>query len=158
MKRSIRAEAVLVEAMFVDTWGWLVLADARDPAHVPAVAERRNRSARGGLVTTDYVLDETFTRLFARCGFPVARQFSAAVLEAAAQGQLRLERITPPRFDAAYQMRLRYRDKPNVSFTDFTSVIVMRELGLKDVLTADAHFAQVQLGFRRVPDAPHSRL
>jgi len=105
MKSSIRDDA-----LFIDTWGWLALADAKDPAHSRAVAERRMR-ATGRLVTTDYVLDETFTRLFARCGFSVARQFSSAVLEAASKRQLVLERITPPRFDAAYQMRFRYRDK-----------------------------------------------
>ena len=50
-------------------------------------------------------------------------------------------------------MRLRYRDKPDISFTDFTSFVVMRELGLRDVLTADAHFAQAHLGFRRLPES-----
>jgi len=28
---------------------------------------------------------------------------------------------------------------------------VMKELGIRDVLTADTHFTQVHLGFRRVP-------
>jgi len=105
----------------------------------------------GALVTTEYVLNETFTRLFARCGFSPARQFSDGILEAASQGQLALDRIAPARFDAAYRMRLRYNDKPEISFTDFTSFMAMRELGIKDVLTADAHFAQVHLEFRRVP-------
>ena len=147
MKRSIRADA-----LFIDTWGWLVLADAKDPGHARAVAERRTRAANGALVTTDYVLDETFTRVFSRCGFSVARQFSSAILEAASQGQLGFERITAERFNSAYRMRLRYRDKPDISFTDFTSFVVMRELGLRDVLTADAHFTQVHLGFRRLPE------
>jgi predicted nucleic acid-binding protein len=146
MRRSIRAEA-----LFLDTWGWLVLADSRDPAHSKAVSERLSRGAPGNLVTTDYVLDETFTRLFTRCSFPVAREFSKAVMAAASSGLLRLERITPERFEAAYQMRLRYRDKPKISFTDFTTFVVMKELGIGDVLTADAHFAQVHLGFRRLP-------
>src|SRR5713226_5914928 len=102
MKRSTRAER-----LFLDTWGWLVLADARDPAHPGAVSERRSRSTPGGLVTTDYVLDETFTRLFARCSFALARQFSMAIMEAASGGLLRVERITPERFEAAADPRLR---------------------------------------------------
>jgi predicted nucleic acid-binding protein len=146
MKRSIRAEA-----LFLDTWGWLALADSRDSAHSKAVSERRSRPAPGNLVTTDYVLDETFTRLFTRCTFAIAREFSKAIMEASSGGLLRLERITPERFEAAYQMRLRYRDKPKISFTDLTSFVVMKELGIGDVLTADAHFEQVRLGFRCLP-------
>jgi uncharacterized protein len=148
MKRSIRAEV-----LFLDTWGWLVLADSREPAHSQAVSERRSRGAPGSLVTTDYVLDETFTRLFARCSFAVAREFSKAIMEAASGsgGLLRIERITLERFEAAYQMRLRYRDKPGISFTDLTSFVVMKDLGITDVLTADAHFAQARLGFRCLP-------
>jgi uncharacterized protein len=146
MKRSIPGEP-----LFLDTWGWLVLADAKDPAHAEAVAERRRRSGAGRLITTDYVLDETFTRLFSRCSFGVARQFSDALLAAEPAGILKIERIGPQRFEAAYLWRVRYRDKPGISFTDLTSFVVMKELGIREVLTADAHFTQVHLGFRRVP-------
>jgi len=139
------------EALFIDTWGWLSLADARDPGHAQAVSERRARTAPGSLITSDYVLDETFTRLFSRVAFAQARKFSDAILIASSGGQVGIERITPDRFDAAYKLRIRYRDKPEISFTDLTSFVVMRELGLKQVLTADAHFTQVQLGFLRVP-------
>jgi predicted nucleic acid-binding protein len=140
-----------LESLFIDTWGWLALADARDPAHEQAVLERRTRAAPGSLITSDYVLDETLTRLFSRVIFAQARKFSDAILEAGTGGQLRIERITAERFDIAYKLRIRYRDKPAISFTDLTSFVVMRELGVKHVMTADAHFTQVQLGFVRVP-------
>lgn len=140
------------EALFIDTWGWLVLADARDPAHAKVVSERRAHAAGGGsLVTSDYVLDETFTRLFSRVAFAPARKFCDAIRAAAVVDQLKIERIGPERFEAAYKLRERYRDKPSISFTDLTSFVVMSELGIRSVLTADAHFAQVQLGFRRIP-------
>jgi predicted nucleic acid-binding protein len=46
---------------------------------------------------------------------------------------------------------MRCRDKPEISFTDFTSFVVLRELSLRDVLTADRHFAQAGWRFRLVP-------
>ena len=141
------------EILFVDTWGWLVLADARETDHARAAEEYRRRSGPNRLLTTDYVLAETFTRLFARSPFARAREVSQAILSTASTEFLRLERITPARFEAAYRMRLRYRDKPRISFTDLTSFVVMKELGIRDVLTGDAHFTQVQLGFRRLPAA-----
>jgi predicted nucleic acid-binding protein len=151
MKRSTAIKPLGPTPLFVDTWGWLVLADAGDRSHAQAVKERRLRTQPRLLVTTDYILDECFTRLFARCHFEQARQFSDAVLEAAQVGQLTVERITPVRFAAAYRLRLKYRDKPAISFTDLTSFAVMKECGIRDVLTGDAHFAQAGLGFRRVP-------
>lgn len=146
MSRSIPPER-----LFIDTWGWLALADSRDPAHEQAVSERRSHAGAGALVTSDYVLDETITRLFSACPFSVAHEFRGAILEAASGGSLQLERITPERFDAAYRLRLRYHDKPGISFTDLTSFVLMRELAIRNVLTADRHFAQVHLGFRCLP-------
>jgi predicted nucleic acid-binding protein len=149
MKRSTATGNKTAERLFVDTSGWLVLADSQDPHHQKAVEERRRR-IRGNLITTDFVLDETFTRLFARAHFDEASQFSQAILESASTGLLTIERITAARFSAASQMRLKYRYKAGITFTDFTSFVVMQETGVRDVLTGDAHFTQIGLGFRRV--------
>lgn len=140
------------ERLFIDTWAWLVLANRHDPAFA-AVAQLRTAAAGqpGVWVTTDYVLDEALTRLFAVAPFAPARQFATAIFEAARTGSVTLERITPERFDRAWRLRLRYQDKPRISFTDLTSFVVMRELGLRRVATGDAHFEQVGLGFMRVP-------
>jgi predicted nucleic acid-binding protein len=137
--------------LFVDTWGWIVLADARDPRHAEVVALRRGHTGSGILVTTDYVLDETFTRLFGGSPFAEAERFCTAVLRARDGGMVRVEPITAERFARAYRLRLRYKDKPRISFTDLTSFVVMTELEIRDVLTADAHFAGAQLGFRAMP-------
>ncbi|HYM12293.1 MAG TPA: PIN domain-containing protein [Bryobacterales bacterium] len=138
--------------LFIDTWGWLVLEDARDPRYLEVHRIRRQYAeARRLWVTTDFVLDETITRLFARRPFGEAEEFCAGIFEEAKLGLLAVERITPERFEKAYALRLRYRDKPRISFTDLTSFAVMRELGLRHVLTADTHFAQAHLGFHKVP-------
>src|ERR1700691_27148 len=137
--------------LFVDTWGWIVLATARTPRHDEVVALRRKHTQNGILVTSDYVLDETFTRLFGGGPFKEAELFCSAVLRARDAGMVRVELITTERFARAHRLRLRYRDRSRISFTDLTSFVVMTELGIRDVLTADAHFAAVQLGFRTAP-------
>ena len=137
--------------LFVDTWGWLVLVDSLDPSH-GAVVDLRRQHEQSGVhwVTTDYVLDEAITRAFMLCAFPIAEKFWQALFEARDLDFLTVESITPERFEQAYRLRLRYRDKPRISFTDFTSFVMMKELGLKRVLTADAHFVHVGMGFERV--------
>jgi uncharacterized protein len=134
--------------LFVDSWGWLVLANDRDPAYPQLAALRRASANRpGAWVTTDYVLDETITRLFLTAPFAAASRFVEAIFAASRIGTLDIERVTPERFVQAWKLRLRYRDKPRISFTDLTSFVVMRDLGLRYVITGDAHFTHAGLGF-----------
>jgi len=138
--------------LFIDTWGWLTLEDASEPLHEVVDGIRREHAhGRGLWVTTDYVLDETITRLYARRPAAEAETFVRHLFEARRAGMLIVEPITAERFEKAWQLRLRYRDKPRISFTDLTSFVVMKELGIRQVLTADTHFAQVHLGFRKLP-------
>ena len=140
------------ERLFIDTWGWLVLANDRDPAFSSVAAIRARMSALpNSWITTDYVLDETLTRLFKSTPFVRARRYAEAIFESAQLGLLDIEHITPNRFANAWRLRLRYRDKPRISFTDMTSFVVMQELGLSWVLTEDAHFEHVGQGFKRLP-------
>jgi predicted nucleic acid-binding protein len=140
------------DRLFIDTWGWLVLANSRDPAF-PAVSRLRADAVSGAEVwiTTDYVLDETITRLFSTAPFSKASLFVNGIFEASRQSRLDIEQVTPERFAMAWRLRVRYHDKPRISFTDLTSFVVMRELGVKEALTADSHFEQTGLGFVRRP-------
>jgi predicted nucleic acid-binding protein len=68
-----------------------------------------------------YVLDETITLLFRRLPFRTARGSLAKIEEAIKGGFLRVEWITPERFEQAKALRFKYQDKPKISFTDLTS-------------------------------------
>jgi len=140
--------------LFVDTWGWIATHDRREKMHAPAAACIQQRMRRRGrVITSDYVLDETITHLFARRTFSEAWAFVEAVFGGAEQRFIRIERVSAERFEAALELRRRFRDKPGISFTDLTSMAIMQELGISDVLTADRHFEQVGLGFRLYPGA-----
>ena len=102
-------------------------------------------------MTTDYVLAELITQLYRLLPSAHAESFVAAVLTAVEAGTYRLERISSERFAAAWQLRRQYADKPTISFVDFTSFVVMRELAIQDVFTGDGHFDQANLGFRLLP-------
>jgi predicted nucleic acid-binding protein len=134
--------------LFVDTWGWLTLYDRRESQHQRVADFYTDLRAQGGqLYTTDYVLDETFTLLFKRLPFVQAQQ-ALHLLDIAMQaGYLHLEWITPERFTQAKLLRLKLQDKPDISFTDLSSMSVMSELGISAILTADAHFMHVGMRF-----------
>jgi len=140
------------ERLLVDTWGWLALADEREPRHAAVRRMLAGVWRTGGCaVTTDYILDETFTLVFRRLPFQRARRFLATIDRGEEDRSLEIERIVPERFGRAKALRLRFRDKPLISFTDLTTMVVMQELRLTRVVTADAHFGHVGLGFDPVP-------
>ena len=137
---------------FVDTWAWLALALRRDQHHEIAKRQHAGFVAAGcKYVTTDYVLSELVTQLYRALPPDQAEAYLTAVFSAIESGQYGLERISAERFAAAWQLRRRYADKPTISFVDFTSFVVMRELGLADAFTGEVHFEQVNMGFRLLP-------
>jgi len=142
------------ERLFVDTWGWLVLVNRRD-IHFGEVAQLRSVSRGGEWVTSDYILDETISRLFATYPFPIAHRFMDGLFQASGAGALDIEHVTPERFGEAWRLRAKYKDKPRISFTDLTSFVLMKELGIRRVLTGDAHFEHAGMGFERIPKSPH---
>ena len=142
----------MADKLFIDTWGWLALRDRREHRHADAALLYTHHRAQGGIMyTSDYVLDETFTLLFRRLPFTQASDSIQTIEQAIEQGYLILERITPSRFEAAKVLRLKFDDKPDISFTDLTSMVVMVEAGIAQIMTADAHFAHVGMGFQCMP-------
>lgn len=140
------------EVLFIDTWGWVVIHNKREPRHYEVDALYRELRLNGGSIyTTDYVLDETFTLLFRRLPLPLAEESVGLLDEAIKEGYLNLEWVSPERFEEAKELRLRFRDKPKISFTDLTSMVVMKELGVSSILTDDDHFTHVGMGFEKMP-------
>ena len=141
-----------MNALFVDTAGWVACADAADPAHRASCAVRDAALEAGQiLVTTDYVADETLTLVRLRLGVAAAQAWWDQV---DGSPRLRWEQIDHERFEKARRLFFQYRDK-DFSFTDCSSFVVMRELRLTDALSTDRHFRQ--MGFQILPGARRRR-
>lgn len=65
--------------------------------------------------------------------------------------QFHLIQINETRFNQTQLLRLKYVDKPKISFTDLSSMVVMQEFNIQHILTEDSHFIQVGLGFECKP-------
>jgi uncharacterized protein len=135
--------------LFVDTWGWVVLEDSRDPFHQAAsLTYAEAAKSSGNVFTTNFVLDETLSLLFRRRPFDEAERFARGLLTSPFIG---IEEITQARFRKAFDLGLTFRDKPDISFTDLTTMIVAQDLNVTDILSGDRHFIQAGLGFRLLP-------
>lgn len=138
--------------VFIDTWGWLTLRDRKESQHQEVKDfYRQFRDQNGIIYTSDYVIDETITLVFKRLPFKTAKESLSKIDKAIEEGYLQMEWVTPERFEKAKGLRLKYQDKPKISFTDLTSMIIMKELSVKDIITGDEHFEHVGMGFYRKP-------
>ncbi|MBI4237890.1 MAG: PIN domain-containing protein [Deltaproteobacteria bacterium] len=141
----VRSQSVS-RGLFVDTSAWKALVDAKEKSHDRVRREfERCQRERVGLVTTDYVLSETFTLLRLRCSHDVAVQFGDMLF---ASHVTKVQPITADQFRQAWAVFGRYADKA-FSFVDCTSFVVMEQQKLREALALDAHFTQY--GFRTRP-------
>ena len=134
--------------LFVDTWGWVAVADRSDSGQDAAreIFQRARRS--GGAITSNFILDETFTLLFKRRPFADAWHFTTSVVRSPF---IDIQEVTDVRFSRTIELRKQFSDKPRISFTDLSTMAIMQELGVTDILTTDRHFTYVGLGLRTLP-------
>jgi uncharacterized protein len=137
---------------FVDSWAWVELANERALRHAEVETWFASLDIdQDILVTTDYILDEVISLVFKRKPALHAQNFLAYLDLLIDERHLVLERIHEARFNAARKLRLKYLDKPDISFTDLTSMTLMLELGITYIVTSDAHFLKVGAGFQLLP-------
>jgi len=125
--------------VFVDTSAFLAFKNRRDALHTEALAVKtRLLDAGKSFLTSDYVLDESYTIIRLRAGHRIAVEFGE---ELRASRLVRVEYLTPDWIEAAWVLFKRYGDK-DFSFTDCTSFVLMQKLGLREALAFDGHFTQ----------------
>jgi predicted nucleic acid-binding protein len=117
--------------IFVDTWAWIALLDDTDQNHDEAeTAHRKLQKRRRKYVTSDFVLNELINYLYSVGPAAKAQATINALLSRADAGTHVLVHVSPQQFRHAWELRQKYQDKPDISFVDFTSMVVMQDLGI----------------------------
>ena len=129
---------------FVDTSAFYALLDADDENYGPSASTGRAMMASDEhVVTTNYVLVETFAHLQSRLGLRAVREFQEDVVPV-----LRVEFVTPEMHRLGI-VALLAASRRGLSLVDCVSFEVMRESGMKSAFTFDGHF--LEYGFTAVP-------
>lgn len=125
--------------IFVDTSAFFAIENRRDTHH-PEALRFRDECLKTGqrLVTSDYVLDESYTIIRLRAGHHVAVQFGE---DLRTSQLIHIEHITPEITEMAWRIFKAYRDH-NFSFTDCTSFALMEHLHINKAFTFDVHFQE----------------
>ncbi|MCW3490719.1 type II toxin-antitoxin system VapC family toxin [Dethiobacter alkaliphilus] len=122
------------ELIFIDTSAWYAYVNSKDPNH-QLISNLMHR-LKGDLVTSNYVFDEILTLVRMRMGHSVAVEVGEALLN---PKNVFMERVTAKDERHAWQLFSARKDQ-SYSYTDCTSFIIMKRMGIKQALTLDKHF------------------
>lgn len=130
--------SMMLNKVFVDTSWFKALSDPMDlfypKSHEQLVAFPKSIK----LITTNYVLDESFTLIRVKSNLDAALDFRNTLL--GMSDILKVVRVLPQDDTKAWDWFPKNWSK--LSFTDCTSFAVMQRLDLKDVATFDEHFSR----------------
>ena len=127
--------------LFVDTSAFIALEDRSERVHPPARAFFEQLTSADRLYTSNYVVDETITRLRYMVGHGPAVKFADAVLG----GRLfSIAYIDADLEKAAVRVLKKFKDK-KLSFTDCTSIALVEQQRLDGVFAFDDDFTSLGL-------------
>lgn len=124
------------EMVFVDTSMFYALVNPNDEFHSQAKDSwERLQSQKNVLVTSNYILDETFTIIRSKRGIKVLDEFRKNL---AGEYKLKIIRVIVQDEAAAWDWLL--LDWSDLSFTDCVSFAIMKRVGIKKAASFDNHF------------------
>jgi len=139
----------MADKVLLDTWAWLTLKDRTEKKHSKVIKYCENAvKTKSRLYTTDFILSETFTLLFKRMHTETALTALKDIEESIEGGYIELIRIDQERFKKSIELRRKLKDKPDISFVDISTMVVMKHVGIKKIITGDAHFQHVGFDFQ----------
>ncbi len=131
-------------SIFIDTSAFLAVLDKDDEHHnLSAEVWRNILLSAETLVTTNYILVETFALVQHRLGMPAVKVFQEDIIPA-----LSIQWIDHASHQAAAAIMPTAKRK-KLSLVDCVSFETMRRLGIKPSFTLDRHFKEQ--GFKCLP-------
>jgi predicted nucleic acid-binding protein len=129
--------------LFVDTSAWLARMVPPEAGHGAIVSALD--ASQGRLLTTNFVIDELITLTLKRYGHSAALQLADGLTSG---DVVDVHRVTADDERDALEL---FRERPDqrYAFTDCTSFVVMRRLGIDTVVTLDGDFRRE--GFTVLP-------
>ena len=130
--------------VFVDTGFLLGFYNPRDQYHSQVISLiKRTGFRRDAFVLTDYIYDEVMIGLLrsdVKLGYDRALIFDREIFE---RKNYEFIKVSEGLFHNAREIFRRFNRDKEWSFTDCVSYVVMRDMGIGNVLTFDHHFKEM---------------
>lgn len=124
--------------VFVDTGAFLALANPADQYHQAAVRCFESLQGSGVLfITTNFILDETYTRIQRKAGIKIAVQFGERIQS---DRQLKIYIVEKTLEKLAWEI-FKHDRGHSFSYTDCTSFALMRRRKIREAFAFDKDFS-----------------
>lgn len=129
--------------IFFDTGAFIALFVSTDKYHqLIARKYQEYRRQRVLFFTSDYVLDELFTRLMYDFGKSITQKTLSLLEKSIAAEELSVLNIDATTFKKAKEAFLKFAEH-RISFTDATTYVLYKNLALDEVCTLDGDFRKI---------------
>ena len=131
--------------IFIDTSAWIDLILTGERYHQQISSYLISEVKRGSkFFTSDYVLDETYTRFITGQSFKSAKKLKTQVNELERQKQLLVLWTNEIVFNKAWDLFEKFSEH-KLSFTDATITAFIKDLKIDEILTLDQGFTKIGL-------------
>jgi predicted nucleic acid-binding protein len=128
-------------SVFTDSSAYYALSDVNETNHrIAQTIQLRLVQARSLVLTSNFIIDETYTLLLARLGYRIAVAFLSQVR----QSNTIIVRLISEDEERAEEILRQYSDKA-FSYTDATSFAVMERLDIEAAFSFDRDYRQYGL-------------
>ena len=133
--------------IFIDTSAFISRFHLKDRYHNEATKFfERIKQDKTKIFTSDYIIDETITTIFARTkSFEISKMFGEAIISSKA---VEIIWVSEDDFEEGWNI-FKKEGSMGLSFTDSVSSAIMRRLNINKIFTFDSHFRL--MGFEMVP-------
>lgn len=130
---------------FFDTSFFIALFIRQEKYHPKVTGKYQDyKKQRALLFTSDYILDELFTRIAYDFGGNTLEKIIKTIQKTITAEELRILRIDERIFQKAIIVMQKFSDK-KISFTDATTYILMKDFALDEIATLDSDFKRMRL-------------
>jgi predicted nucleic acid-binding protein len=130
--------------VFVDTSGFYAELDGSDPCHLPTrEAFAQAQAGEWGLITTNYVVHESWAVIQARLGWEAVNAWRDRLIPLC-----EVAWVTRELHDLG-EARCRQARQRGLSLTDCVSLEIMRRRMIREAIAFDEHFAREGIVFPR---------
>lgn len=130
--------------VFIDTSAFVAfLVEKEDHHRKVAKKYYEYRQKRAIFFTSDYILDELFTRLLYYKQFDI-KKYIQKLKDSISKGEITVLRIDEALFEKALEGFLKFSEH-KISFTDVTSYSLFKNFSLDEIFTLDADFKKFRV-------------
>ena len=134
-----------MKKIFIDTSAWDAIEDSGDVNHEAAMIFKDEMANGYELITSNYILDETYTLLLRNIGYARTVAFHRQLEMLKKAGVLQVIQLSENIIENAWIIFEKYNQDKCWSFTDCASYAAMKDQDIDEVFSFDRHFEQMGL-------------